>query len=659
LLPALWILALATSHGHNGGSMVAEPVEGIRIDGDLSEWPDTLTAYPLRHADFGDQPRNAEDLQAEARIGYDAEEKAIYVAVEVRDDSIVVDPEAGQAWDTQDGCSLYIDRTHLKDVSTPIQYFQCGDQFRVHGNTENQTKVVCKFQRRPKRITYEWRVPLKEAFRSGRSLGFDIDVTDKDDDGSFTWTASTPGTQKAYFGANLGDLFLLEKGARLGTVTGRLHWDADFREVDSASDEKAARPGLVAFQSDLNPWLRVQAKCDAEGFFEAKLPGGTYVVHPVDAVKVRVFEADHLHLTIEPDTHQTLPPLPARPLPKPGLIGKKGTLHEKALNPEDIDLWVQRHMDYHKIPGVLLAIVKDSEIAYTRTYGVENAGTGVPLRAESVFEACSLTKPIFAFAVNRLVERGLIDLDEPLDTYLPEARGYADFCTDKEKYRRITARHVLTHRTGFPNWRSGKEIPITFEPGEAYGYSGEGFELLGAVVSHLTKKDLIQVVTEEAFNPLGIDNAHLIWSDQLAARVGNGHTNGRHPIPKSKTDYPGMAYSLHINAPDYARFIVGLLKREGLKESTYDEMLRTQYTIHDPNNPHEYPYGLGLVSEDTEFGKKYWHSGSNPGWKCLFAAFDELKMGYVVFTNNDEGHAFGLELEQFLITGAQEKKGAD
>ena len=149
----------------------------------------------------------------------------------------------------------------------------------------------------------------------------------------------------------------------------------------------------------------------------------------------------------------------------------------------------------------------------------------------------------------------------------------------------------------------------------------------------------------------GIENAHLVWNEVLAKHTATGHSFELSPVTKSKTDWPGMAYSLHIDAKNYAKLLIAILQREGLKRETYETMLSQQFEIADPNNAYEYPYGLGIIVEKTRFGKKYWHTGVNPGWRCRFGLYDELKSGYVVFTNSDSGDKFGEDLEQFLVTG--------
>ena len=152
-----------------------------------------------------------------------------------------------------------------------------------------------------------------------------------------------------------------------------------------------------------------------------------------------------------------------------------------------------------------VAVIKDSKVVYHRGLGVTNMLTQQPVTDDTVFEAASMTKPVCAYIVLRLVDRGVLKLDTPLYTYLP----YDDIAYD-DRYKLITARMVLTHRSGFPNWRSGK-LDIKFTPGTEFSYSGEGFVYLGKVVERLTGKKLVQLCEEEVFKPLEIEHATLVW----------------------------------------------------------------------------------------------------------------------------------------------------
>ena len=87
LLPliGLLLLTIPPAYAHNGALAIAAPLSGITIDGDLSDWPEDLERYPISMPEFGVRPRNAEDLQAAFRLGYNLTEKALYIAVEVQE----------------------------------------------------------------------------------------------------------------------------------------------------------------------------------------------------------------------------------------------------------------------------------------------------------------------------------------------------------------------------------------------------------------------------------------------------------------------------------------------------------------------------------------------------------------------------------------------
>ena len=137
-------------------------------------------------------------------------------------------------------------------------------------------------------------------------------------------------------------------------------------------------------------------------------------------------------------------------------------------------------MREHAIPGLSMVIVENGEVALHLELGVKNSQTKDPVDEDTLFETASLSKPVFAYGVLKLVEKGLLDLDRPLVAYLP----YPDIAND-ERGHFITARMVLAHATGFPNWRPKNEpLKMHFQPGERFSYSGEGFLFLQKVAEH-------------------------------------------------------------------------------------------------------------------------------------------------------------------------------
>src|SRR5215216_5575115 len=158
-----------------------------------------------------------------------------------------------------------------------------------------------------------------------------------------------------------------------------------------------------------------------------------------------------------------------------------------------------------EVPGLSIALIKDSNIIWSRGFGFKNAETKEPVDDSTLFEAASLSKPVFAYAVLKMVEKGQLDLDAPLSGYLP---GYIE---NDERAKLITARRVLSHTTGFPNWRPmGKPLVIHFTPGEKFSYSGEGFVYLQKVVERVAGEALNDFLRKSVFEPLGMNNSTFV-----------------------------------------------------------------------------------------------------------------------------------------------------
>ncbi len=337
----------------------------------------------------------------------------------------------------------------------------------------------------------------------------------------------------------------------------------------------------------------------------------------------------------------------------PDLIPGKGVLFDfNAATVKQIDHFIETYQQYYNIPGVSLALVKDGKLVYNKTYGVKNTFTKEPVDSNTLFEAASVTKPVFSFAVQRLAERGVIDLDKPLYLYLP----YPDIAYD-DRYKLMTARHVLTHRTGFPNWRwmnpDGK-LDLKFAPGTSYNYSGEGFEYLKMVIEKITGKKVEQVLQEEVIQPIGLWHTFFSRNDSLRRMVAEGHFDGM-PNYDELPESPGMAYSMHTEAKIFTKFMLYLLEQKGLSAKTYAEMFskHSDFNYGPGDEKPKYPAYMGesLEIRETVFGKSFGHGGNNGDFKCTFRVYKDLKMGYVLFTNSNTSDALLNAVGQFFVEG--------
>ncbi len=641
LCAGLLLSGLQTAYAHSGTTALAYPVQGITIDGDLSDWPTDLAVYPIAHAEYGDPPDGPQDVEGHFRIGYDLDQNALYVAIIVQDQSVVIADADSSSWDNQDGCELYIDSAHLHTGSTLIQYARYGDQTQVYGRTDDKHDVAVR--RTGTRQVYEWRIDVADAMRPGQSLGFDLSIADMDEDGSFSWLAWGQGTQKRSQPNRVGDVFLVDAATPFGQLVGRINW-----QVPST----LSLPGQVRIHSLQNPALWTQAIVDSTGVYRATVPLGPYTIHTPDIIiENRPLDSgSHVHVHVVAERVAQADPLRVALLPKPGLIGNEGLLRNSdTLEPSQIDHFVQAYMAFYKIPGLSLALIQDAKVVYHRGYGLQDATEDKKVEETTLFEAASMTKPIFTYAVARLVERGLLDWDTPLYTYLP----YEDIAYD-ERYKLITARMVVSHTTGFPNWRSNK-LEIEFTPGTQFGYSGEGFEYLGKVVAHLTGKALVDLVQDEVFTPLGMDNAYLVWNEETDRPKAMAHMNGNTPQGRRQWDNPNMAASLHTDAKTYAQFLIAVSKGVGLSKATLEEMMTLQTKVPDQDRS----FGLGFSLEESPEGLRFGHGGRNFGFTSESGFYRELKIGYVVLVNNDEAGNFDQALRAYLITGkADLEKGS-
>ncbi len=210
-----------------GKVALAYPVEGIVLDGDLGEWPAEMIRYPILYKEDGAPLSGADDFRGEFLIGYSEVENALYIAVDISDDSVVRQPlPDGQEWNRQDGCELYF-FGHKPGEQAPTQYRLWGDSLGVYGPGSTDEAQV-QVQWREDGYRYEWRVDFERAsggrihLQPGLQLGFDLSSWDRDARGSASWMAWSPGAGKYNRADRLGSLVLVPVGAGVGEVLAQI-----------------------------------------------------------------------------------------------------------------------------------------------------------------------------------------------------------------------------------------------------------------------------------------------------------------------------------------------------------------------------------------------------------------------------------------------------
>ena len=316
--------------------------------------------------------------------------------------------------------------------------------------------------------------------------------------------------------------------------------------------------------------------------------------------------------------------------------------------PALLDKRVPEWMDTFHVPGVSIVGIEDRRIAWDRQYGVRRAGSTEEVDRDTVFEACSMSKTPLAYLALKLVERGKLDLDRPLGEYLDEP-----YLADQPLHKRITARMVLSHTSGFPNWREGGwrkggPLPVLFEPGSRFGYSGEGFLYLQRVVEHITGTSFEQYVGQELFEPLGISISSYVWEDRFEELAAAGH-DGKGKLKPNRPLYrqANAGYSLYCTPYEYAKYLVEIIKKDRSAEHSVcarsiDAML-TPITVATGRTPIKRSgkevsdtvhRGPGWAIDKTAGGDRIYHGGSNgTGFRC-YCEFDPARgTGIVIMTN--------------------------
>jgi CubicO group peptidase (beta-lactamase class C family) len=287
------------------------------------------------------------------------------------------------------------------------------------------------------------------------------------------------------------------------------------------------------------------------------------------------------------------------------------------------------------IPGMQLICIKGKKVQSVNV-GVISKDSDKPVTSNTVFEAASLSKCVFAYAVMRLYDRGIIDLDKPLVDYFG---SYDRFDPNDPRYAKITARMVLRHTTGLPNWGGKKYAKLIFTPDSTFSYSGEGFQYLQRVVEKLMKKPLNDIAQQEVLTPLGMTNSSYTWIDKFDTLAAFG--NGLDVISSHQNQM--AAASLLTCAHDYAIFLQALINGKGLKPETAKMMFTTSSDVNwlghniDADAKKHVSWGLGVGLQQNETGKWIWHWGDNGDFKAFYIANPEKKEILVYFTYSTWG----------------------
>lgn len=304
----------------------------------------------------------------------------------------------------------------------------------------------------------------------------------------------------------------------------------------------------------------------------------------------------------------------------------------------------------HGIITAGVGVIRSGELVWSHHAG--EVSPGVPADAATRFNVASITKTVVAETVLRLADDGQLDLDEPLARYWVDP----DVAGDPRRHA-LTARQVLDHTTGFPNWRffrADRKLAFEHAPGSHYGYSGEGFEYLARALANKLDEPFPDIVQRTVLAPLGMhDTAIEVDHGQLQGVVRPVEEDGRmlgvycRPGGWCRPDGSySAADDMLTTVPDYARFLAAVLRGSGYGTA----MARDRDRVHTNRGderlvdcaadsgpaarcPHSQGYGLGFEVADFGSHRVLGHGGSDWSEQSVAYVYRPSGDGVIVFLN--------------------------
>ena len=329
-------------------------------------------------------------------------------------------------------------------------------------------------------------------------------------------------------------------------------------------------------------------------------------------------------------------------------------LSGQAVALDSIEAFVLGRMADMQIPAVSYAIVNQGALVHHQVLGYADLQNKSTANGSTLFEGASTSKPVFAFMVMMMAEDGTIDLDTPLYNYLsPESRANFDY---DPRYSQITARMVLSHTTGFPNWRGNGELTIAFDPGTNFSYSGEGYQFLVKAVESVLDTDYKGLETyfqERIAEPLRMTHSKFVQDKYNLEHKAFPHFDG---IREEKNHWVAAEFNaasaLHTESKEFAKWLIAVMKDSLLKPSTSALMLKEQISATQApallSEEGAVAWTLGFAKYENSGHTVYGHEGNNDGFNCLFLFDKEKQWGLIQFNNANEVYDFGYDLFGYI-----------
>ncbi|MCH4822126.1 serine hydrolase [Gramella lutea] len=350
-------------------------------------------------------------------------------------------------------------------------------------------------------------------------------------------------------------------------------------------------------------------------------------------------------------------------------------LDDSVITTDSLSKKIKQLMLEANVPGMNFTIFNENKIAFTEAFGYRFNNEKLKLTDSSNIYGASLSKAVFSVIVMKLVEEDVIDLDTPLQSYLPKKiyeyapkadwhDDYSDLETDS-LYHKITARMCMAHTSGFPNWRffeDDKMLRVKQEPGRSYLYSGEGMVYLQVVLEKLTEKSFEELAQRIVFEPLKMNSSSYQWKEEFEPDYAYGHNEEGQAYQKDKDNEPRAPSTLETTLEDYNKFLLAVLNREILTSNSWNEIFTPQIRIRfksqfgplarevtSENDDIELSYGLGWGMFKTPYGWAVFKEGYGNGFQHHSVLFPETGKGILMMTNSQNSGGIFKELLEVAL----------
>lgn len=342
--------------------------------------------------------------------------------------------------------------------------------------------------------------------------------------------------------------------------------------------------------------------------------------------------------------------------------------------PEGAAAGIQELMRQHSVPGLALAVIEGGQVTTKRTFGLRDVERGLPLDGDTVMYGASLTKFLFAAYVMQLAHEGRVDLDvsiaELLPKPLPEYARFSDLAGDV-RWRKLTLRLLLAHQTGFPNFRffpagggydPDAKLAFIFEPGERYGYSGEGYYIAQLVIEEYLGVKTGDELEARFFTPLGMTRTALTWREHFRPNFAQGYTvdgvNEGHNMQSNVR----AAGSMDTTLNDFASFVAAFMRGDAIAPAARDAVWEPGLAI---RSKHQFPpwrtdedpalaevelaAAIGVETFVGPQGHGFFKGGHNEKTDNMLLCLTEADRCALILMNSAKGHLVIPQIIELLI----------